>query len=101
MRLTFGAFRSGVRNPGFSVSGPGITWRTPYPTRRRALRVYHEQGIAAADAVWDHAMASQYANPPRLRTWALNTRRAFRAYVRWDQQDGRPFGDLEVPAEMD
>jgi hypothetical protein len=101
MRVKFGAFRSGVRNPGFSLSGPGVRWRTPYPTRRRALRVYHEDGLDAAHAVWDEAMRDDYAAPGRLRTTALNTRRSFNRYVRWDQEDGRPFADHEVGVELD
>jgi hypothetical protein len=63
--------------------------------------VYHEDGLAAAQEVWEEAMRTDYAAPGRLRTTALNTRRSFNQYVRWDEEDGRAFADREITAEID
>jgi hypothetical protein len=100
MNIRFSAYRSGVRNPTFSLSGPGVRWRTPYPTRRKALRVYHEDGLAAAQKVWNDALRTDYATPGRLRTAALNTRASFNRYVSWDTADGRPFADRDVGSDV-
>lgn len=94
-RLTFGIYRKGVRQPGFTLSStlgnPGFP--TPMSTANAAIVRYHREGVTEARRQLRRAFAdSSYWGPsgsPQARGWASAIVTCFERYIQLAQRDGR------------
>lgn len=117
-RLTFGLYRKGVRQPGYTLSAaatePG--YPTPMPTAIAAISRYHRQGASASLAhIRASYNSSSYWGPsgsPQAFGWANAMIAAFERYVTLAEHDPRPafataldravvFGAHEVAVHVD
>lgn len=90
MSVSFGLFRKAVREPEYRLKpgGGDSAAVTPIGTFRRAIRVYHQSGEAAALAGIS-LTADYYTKAGRGKTLADNYRASFSRYSTLDAADGR------------
>lgn len=95
MSVSFGIFRRAVREPTFRNEPGGSPPITPISTFRKAVRVYHREGV-------DRALASptltspHWRLPGRGRTLANNYRDCLQRYIALDALDARTFVDAGI-----
>jgi hypothetical protein len=108
-RISFGDYRSGVREPSFRVvsGGAGRPWPTPTPIQRATIARHHrEDPDAAREYMVSRFQNSTYWGPsgkPQNQGRAEMTLRSYDNYVSLTRNDERPVittdlkRDLELP----
>lgn len=106
-RLTFGIYRKGVRQPGFTLSStvgdPGFP--TPMTTATAAIVRYHREGAAEALRWLRRSFAnSDYWGPrgtPQARGWANAIVTCFERYIQLADRDGRDAFTVDLKHDID
>lgn len=94
-RITFGAYRAGVRNTGLTLATYGTTFvpPTPFPSASAAVVRFHRDGPEAATRELDRSLrSSSYWGAPGSpqEGWANAIRESFEVYRAMASEDDRP-----------
>jgi len=94
-RLTFGIYRKGVREPGFTLSSTvgSLSFPTPITMAAAAVTRYHREGQTEAMGRLRRSFSdSSYwgsSGSPQARGWASAIVTSFERYVHLAESDGR------------
>lgn len=108
MRISGSDLRDIVRigGPGWQPRPPGSIIVTPASIRRKALTIYHEEGHPEALAYLaghrpgSTGLGGTYGAGGGREQQGRRTAAAFDRYVRYDVNDGRPYAELGLAAEV-
>lgn len=90
MRVSPGDLRQGIIDPTFAIPKDKPTVATPHSILTKAVRVFHEEGVEAADRYVIGAFEKPTWKSPRTRTKARNAIASFENYKTMAMGDPRP-----------
>jgi hypothetical protein len=93
--LSFSQFTQAIRNPSYSI-GPAVPAPNTVGTLRKAVRTYHQRGVAAAEAALREGLSGYFSRPGAPSTKADVARDLFARYLDYDLDDGRPAFDTDI-----
>jgi len=102
VRVTFGTFRVGVREPGFRIStaGPVPTFPTAVASLRKAVRVFHRDGPSEARRALTQSLAGPYWQAGSGLGKANMAHDLLARYVSFAEADGRSAFDFDVETDV-
>jgi hypothetical protein len=91
MRITFGTFRAGIRDPAITVSLLTSTRSFPSPVAlaTAAIKRYHRDGLVVAEQQLNRSLSGYWSGTPQRKGWANSIRSAFENYIQMDINDSR------------
>lgn len=105
-RLTFGSYRKGLREPGFTLSSTvdSSTFPTPMAIAAAAVARYHREGQTEALRSLRRSFAnSSYWGPsgsPQAQGWANAIATSFGRYVHLAERDGRDSFAIDLKRDV-